>query len=124
MQKIYRNGNALHIISLSLYSNYLYFTAKHCAADFPATTVMTTTPGMTYYIFNMIESVMFKIYRPVSSVAKRALSVQEVWGLNPGPVKSAQCRPRLATVATFLRNCVAQALSCGDGPRNSLHASA
>ena len=60
----------------------------------------------------------------VSSVAKRTLSVREVWGSIPGPVKSAQCRQRLATVATFLRSRVAQALSRGDGPRNSLHASA
>ena len=60
----------------------------------------------------------------VSSVAKRTLSVREAWGSIPGPVKSAQCRQRLATVATFLRSCVAQALSRGDGPRNSLHASA
>ena len=60
----------------------------------------------------------------VSSVAKRTLSVREVWGSIPGPVKSAQCRQRLATVETFLRSCVAQALSRRDGPRNSLHASA
>ena len=60
----------------------------------------------------------------VSSVAKRTLSVREVWGSIPGPVKSAQCRQRLATVATLLRSCVAQAPSRGDGPRNSLHASA
>ena len=60
----------------------------------------------------------------VSSVAKRTLTVREVWASIPGPVKSMQCRQRLATVATFLRSCVAQALSRGDGPRNSLHASA
>ena len=60
----------------------------------------------------------------VSSVVKSMLSVREVWGLIPGPVKLAQCRQRLATVATFLRSCVTQALSRGDGPRNSLHASA
>ena len=60
----------------------------------------------------------------VSSVAKRTLSVREVWGSIPGLVKSTQCRRRLATVATFLRSCVAQALSRGNGPRNSLHASA
>ena len=59
----------------------------------------------------------------VSSVAKRTLSVREVRGSIPGTVKSTQCRQRLATVATFLRSCVAQALSRGDG-RNSLHASA
>ena len=55
---------------------------------------------------------------------KRTLSVQEVWGSIPGPVKSTQCRQWLATVGTFLQSCVAQALSWGDGPRNSLHASA
>ena len=55
---------------------------------------------------------------PISSVAKRTLSVRTP---NPGPVKSAQCRQRLATVATFLRSCVAQTLSSGVG---SLHASA
>ena len=60
----------------------------------------------------------------VSSVAKRTLSVREVWGSIPGPVKSTQSRQRLATVVTFLRSCVAQALSRGNGPRNSLHASA
>ena len=64
-------------------------------------------------------------HRPaVSSVAKRMLSVREVLGSIPGPVKSTQGRQRLATVATFLRSCVIQALSRGDGPRNSLHASA
>ena len=65
------------------------------------------------------------IYLPaVSSVAKRTLSVREVWGSIPGPVKSTQCRQQLATVATFLRSFVAQALSRGDGPHNSSHASA
>ena len=33
-------------------------------------------------------------------------------------------RHSVATVATFVRSCVAQALSRGDGPRHSLHASA
>ena len=33
-----------------------------------------------------------------------------------------QCRQRLAIAETFLRSCVAQALSRGDGPRHSLHA--
>ena len=64
------------------------------------------------------------LYRPVSSVGKRTLSVREVWGSIPGSVKSAQCRQQLAIVATLLRSCVAQALSRGDGPRHSLHASA
>ena len=30
---------------------------------------------------------------------------------------------RVATAVTFLRSCVAMALSCGHGPRKSLHAS-
>ena len=66
----------------------------------------------------------FKHQCLVSLVAKRTLSVREVWGSIPGPVKSAQCRQRLSTAATFLRSCVAQSLSRGDGPRHSLHASA
>ena len=45
-------------------------------------------------------------------------------GSNPRSVKSAQSRQRLATAAMVLWSCVAQALSHGDGPRNSLHASA
>ena len=64
------------------------------------------------------------VNQPISSVAKRTLSVREVLGSIPGPVKSAQCRQRLATAATLLRSCVAQALGHGDGPRHSLHASA
>ena len=67
---------------------------------------------------------MFYNNRPVSSVAKRTLSQQEVWDSTPRSVKSAQCRQRLATAAMFLRSCVAQALSRGDKPRHSLHASA
>ena len=50
--------------------------------------------------------VLFYIYkfydnRPVSSVTKRSLSERKVWGATPRPVKSAQCRQRLATAATF-----------------------
>ena len=80
-----------------------------------------------FAIVTLISAIAAKInvFEPaVSSVAKRTLLVQEVRGSIPGPVKSTQCRQRLATVATFLRSCVAQALSRVDGPRNSLHASA
>ena len=49
------------------------------------------------------------------------LSVREVGGSIPGPIKSAQFRQRLVTVATFYWSCVAQALSSGYGPRHSLH---
>ena len=73
-------------------------------------------------VLPLLYNVDLVLFFFVSSVAKRTLSVREVWGSIPGPVKSAQCRQRLATVATFLRSCVAQALSRGDGPRNSLHA--
>ena len=64
------------------------------------------------------------LHRPVSSVVKRTPSVREVWGSIPGPVKSAPCYQRLATVVEFLRSCVTQTLSSGDGLRHSLHASA
>ena len=37
-------------------------------------------------------------------------------GFESGLVKSAQFRQQLAIAATFLRNCVAQALSRGNGP--------
>ena len=43
------------------------------------------------------------LHRPVSSVVKRTPSVREVLGSILGPVKSAQCRQRLATVVKFLR---------------------
>ena len=43
-------------------------------------------------------------------------------GFNSGQVKAAQCHQRLATAATFLRSCVAQALRREDGPHHSLHA--
>ena len=54
--------------------------------------------------------------RPVRSVVKRSLSVWDVSGSLPGRVKSAQYRQRFANTAMFLRSCVAQALSHGDGP--------
>ena len=78
-----------------------------------------------FFDFYGLAQLIIRGYIPaVGSVAKRTLSVWKVWGSIPGPVKSAQCRQRLAIAATFLRSCVAQALSRGDGPRHSLHASA
>ena len=62
--------------------------------------------------------------RPLAQLLSAHAIGAEVWGSSPKPVKSAQCRQRLATAATFFRSCVAQALSSGDGPRQSLHASA
>ena len=88
-------------------------------------TLENDTAGDQFAIYITANITAEKQIKPaVSSVAKRTRSVRKVWGLIPGPVKSTQCRQRLATVATFLRSCVAQALSRGDGPRNSLHASA
>ena len=75
-------------------------------------------------VFDFTKIDGFWLCKAVSSVAKRTLSVREVWGSIPGLVKSAQCRQRLAIIATFLRSCVALALSRGDGPRHLLHASA
>ena len=42
-------------------------------------------------------------------------------GFNP---RASKMEHSLATAATFLRSCVVQAISHGDGPRHSLHASA
>ena len=47
---------------------------------------------------------------------------EEWWIRFPGRLNRTQCRQRLATAAMFLRSCVAQTLSRGDGPRHSLHA--
>ena len=47
----------------------------------------------------------------VSPVVTTLLSVREVWGSILGPVKSTQCRQRLATAMTLLRSCEAQVLS-------------
>ena len=57
--------------------------------------------------------------RAVCSVAK--LSVREGRGAIPG---LKECCQRLAISATFVWSCVAQALSRGNGPHHSLHASA
>ena len=62
-------------------------------------------------------------YWPISSVAKPVLSVREVWGSIPGPIKLSESCQRLAIVATFVRSRVAQTLSRGDGLRHWLHAS-
>ena len=72
--------------------------------------------------FSYFGLIRFSRYRPVSSVEKhiRAGGL----GFNSEPIKSAQCRQRLAkSAATFLRRCVSQALSGEDGPRHSLHVS-
>ena len=99
---------------LASYSNYLYLPR------YKTNELQRSFKFQGVKIWNSIPNDL----PAVSSVAKRTLTVREVWGSIPGPVKSTQCRQRLATAATFLRSCVAQAPSRGDGPRNSLHASA
>ena len=47
--------------------------------------------------------------------------VQEVWGSIPKPVNWSHCRQQLATAATFLRSCVAQALRHGDEAHTLWH---
>ena len=58
----------------------------------------------------------------INSVVCTSLSVREVWSLITGPVKLVQCCQWLGTAVTFLRSCVAQALSRVHGPRQSLRA--
>ena len=63
----------------------------------------------------------------VSSVAKRTGIGAGGLGFDSrcdGPVRSAQDRLWFATTATYLRSCVALALSRGDGRRHSFHSSA
>ena len=48
------------------------------------------------------------LYWSIGSVAKPTLSVREVWGSIPGPIKSSESRQRLAIVATFVWSYVAQ----------------
>ena len=59
----------------------------------------------------------FGSHRPVNSVVSTRLSMRKVWGSIPGLVKSNTMFQRPATAAAFLRTCLVQALSHGDGPR-------
>ena len=111
MTQFYKQGNAASTHATAL-----------GPSDFPQKKAGRFQAKMIYVAQKRTKLLTLK--PAVSSVAKRTLTVREVWGSITGPVKSTQCRQRLATVATFLRSCVAQALSRGDGPRNSLHASA
>ena len=52
---------------------------------------------------------------------KTSLSVREVWGSIPRPVKSVTASPTARHPSIFLRSGVAQALGRGFGPHNSLH---
>ena len=94
-------------------------TAPICVASFR----IVFTPALVGYEVTTFIQKMRHRAPAVSSVAKRTLSVREVWGSVPGLVKSTQCRLRLATAATptTRHGCVVQALNRGDGPRNLLH---
>ena len=56
----------------------------------------------------------------VSSVAKHVAIGTGGLGFDSRNGQIRQCRQRLAAAATFLRSCVAQTQSHGDGPRHSL----
>ena len=86
--------------------------------------------GSIFILYSTLEAVSIKIYllyyffnKPAgynSAVLKMSFSTRKVWGSIPRPVKSDTCSQRLATAATFFWTCVAQALSRGVGPRQSL----
>ena len=95
---------------------YLYSVAQFCLnllQDLPACLKCQTSKMI-------LLQTCVALCRPISSVAKPTLSVQGVWVRMPGRPN----RHRLATVATFVRSCVAQALRRGGGIRHSLHACA
>ena len=119
MRKYLDNTNLVALYYSFFFSHILYGILGWGSATKSAIRPLQTFQNKVLKIINK------STWKPaVSSVAKRRLSEREVWGSILGPVKSAQCRRRLATVAAFLRSCVAQALRGGGGPRNSLHASA
>ena len=65
-----------------------------------------------FYFHRVLARLYFLVkYLLVSSVFEGTPSVQKIWGSIPEPVKSVQCRERLATAVTLLRSCVAQALN-------------
>ena len=61
---------------------------------------------------------------PICSAAKNIAFGAAGYRRDSPAGRIAQCRQRLATAAVFFRSCVAQALSHGNRPRHSLHASA
>ena len=76
----------------------------------------------------MLISTALQKTKSISELTNQLLSARYRCGRSevrlPGWSNRTQCRQRLATVATFLRSCVAQALRREDGPGHSLHASA
>ena len=69
----------------------------------------------------------FVVDPPVCSVAEHIAICAGVLEFDPQVIQVKHCvvnSSPVATAATFLWSCAAQALSRGDGPRHSLHASA
>ena len=62
------------------------------------------------------------LLQPASVVTKDIAIGAGGFGFDSQAGQMNTCRRRLATVAMFLRSCVAQALNHGNGPRHSLHA--
>ena len=84
----------------------------------------STNPQLNLRLVSINFEVQFTLRLPVSVVIEDRCQRGRSRVRFPRSVKSEQFRQRLATVATFLRSCVASSLSCGDGSRHSLHASA
>ena len=72
-----------------------------------------------FFSFYHIKALKKESHERIGVVVKTSVLPWEVWGLIPGPVNRTQSRQRLATAAMFVRSCVDQALSRGDGPRHS-----
>ena len=72
-----------------------------------------------------LESQLYRRHAIHAAASHQVISTSEegLW-FDSRAGQIGQCLPRLATAVMFLRICVAQALSRGDGPRHSLHASA
>ena len=69
-----------------------------------------------------MSSCFIYLSRPVGSVVVHIAFGAGGLGID-SQSNQTQCRQRLATAPTFLRSCVTQAISHGDGPLHSLHAS-
>ena len=89
------------------YSCCKSFTAQSCVV------VKKVPPGESHHLckllicFNQLVGLFIFEVVTVAQLSAHALGAEGL-GLIPGPLKSAQCRQRLATAATFLRSCVAQ----------------
>ena len=71
---------------------------------------------------NLVNEIL--VARPVGVVVKNITIDAGGLGFDSGRSFRTQCRQRLATATMFLRSCVSQELSRGDGLRCLLHASA